>query len=200
VLGHENAATKTTTLRDTRGTPLKLVGKKSKPPLAVNSSKQVNHLNASLLSGATAAQLVLHGSGVSTAVPKAANPTTLSNGAGASTPLATTDALSPGTYFVDATANLEVTASEAASWCYVAKTGGADGSSQNPNTFGAVDDVFGTAVEDLVVTAASSETFTEYCYSNGGTTYADAASIQAIKVASFSPGSSPLSRRPAASH
>ena len=56
-LGHKNKATKTTTLTDKHGTPLSLVGKASQPPLKVNSSKQVAHLNASLLDGRSAAQL-----------------------------------------------------------------------------------------------------------------------------------------------
>jgi hypothetical protein len=57
VLGHHNTATSTTTLKNDRGTPLALVGKKSKPPLKVNSSKQVKHLNASLLDGESASTL-----------------------------------------------------------------------------------------------------------------------------------------------
>jgi hypothetical protein len=57
ILGHRNTATKTTTLTDKHGTPLSLVGKKSKPPLKVNSSKRVKHLNASLLGGESASTL-----------------------------------------------------------------------------------------------------------------------------------------------
>ena len=66
VLGHHNSATSTTTLKDGKGTPLSLVGKKSKPPLKVNSSKQVAHLNASLLGGQSASALRTTGSGAIT--------------------------------------------------------------------------------------------------------------------------------------
>jgi hypothetical protein len=57
VLGHHNSATKTTTLTDKKGTPLSLVGKTSKPPLKVNSSTLVKHLNAAKVGGFTATQL-----------------------------------------------------------------------------------------------------------------------------------------------
>jgi hypothetical protein len=57
VLGQHNTATSTTKLADSNGSPLSLVGKKSKPPLKVNSSKQVKHLNASLLGGESASRL-----------------------------------------------------------------------------------------------------------------------------------------------
>jgi hypothetical protein len=40
-LGHSNSATKTTTLKDSKGTPLSLSGKKTSPPLKVNSSVKV---------------------------------------------------------------------------------------------------------------------------------------------------------------
>jgi hypothetical protein len=56
-LGHHNSATTTTTLADNKGTPLSLIGRKGKPPLKVNSSRLVKHLNAGLLGGLTASQL-----------------------------------------------------------------------------------------------------------------------------------------------
>jgi hypothetical protein len=56
-LGHSNAATKTTTLKDSKGTPLSLVGKASKPPLKVNSKKLVSKLNAQFVGGKPVSQL-----------------------------------------------------------------------------------------------------------------------------------------------
>jgi hypothetical protein len=50
-LGHNNKATATTTVTDKKGTPLSLIGRRSKPPLQVNSTKRVKHLNADLLDG-----------------------------------------------------------------------------------------------------------------------------------------------------
>jgi hypothetical protein len=57
MIGHRNSATKTTTLTDRKGTPLTLVGKKSKPPLKVNSSKLVKKLNSAEVGGLTSGEL-----------------------------------------------------------------------------------------------------------------------------------------------
>jgi hypothetical protein len=56
-LGQHNSASTTTTLADTKGTPLSLVAKAGKPPLKVNSSGLVKHLNAELVGGLSAQQL-----------------------------------------------------------------------------------------------------------------------------------------------
>jgi hypothetical protein len=57
VLGGHNAATRTTTLSDNKGTPLALVAKKGKAPLSVNSDGLVKNLNAGELGGLTAGSL-----------------------------------------------------------------------------------------------------------------------------------------------
>ena len=58
ILGHSNAAGGTTALKNTgRGPALSLNNIKSAPPLVVNSSKMVKHLNANQVGGMTAAQL-----------------------------------------------------------------------------------------------------------------------------------------------
>jgi hypothetical protein len=105
VLGHHNSATSTTTLKDSKGTPLSLIGKKSKPPLKVNSSKQVAHLNASLLGGLSASAVKSTGSGAIT-------PTNTSEGEELPLPtestgligqlIASTGKLPHGTYYVNA--------------------------------------------------------------------------------------------------
>jgi len=59
VLGHSNSAVGTTSLKNLgRGPALSLNSAKSSPPFTVNSSKLVKHLNANLVGGKTAAQLV----------------------------------------------------------------------------------------------------------------------------------------------
>jgi hypothetical protein len=56
ILGHANKAGGTTSLKNTgRGPALSLNSIKSAPPLVVNSSKLVKHLNASMVGGANAA-------------------------------------------------------------------------------------------------------------------------------------------------
>ncbi len=58
VLGHANSAGGTTSLRNSgRGPALSLNNIKSAPPLVVNSSKMVKHLNASMVGGLTASEL-----------------------------------------------------------------------------------------------------------------------------------------------
>lgn len=57
VLGHHNTAKKVTTLKDSHGTPLVLIGRKTKSPLSVSNGVVVPSLNASTLAGVTASQL-----------------------------------------------------------------------------------------------------------------------------------------------
>jgi hypothetical protein len=58
VVGHKNSAVGTTSLKNAgRGPALILKNAKSAPPLAVNSTKMVKHLNANLVGGQTAARL-----------------------------------------------------------------------------------------------------------------------------------------------
>jgi hypothetical protein len=68
ILGHSNYANATTTLtRTTAGAPLYLRAQSGSAPLAVNSTKQVGHLNSTYVDGRTAGQLT----GVAAAVKNA---------------------------------------------------------------------------------------------------------------------------------
>jgi hypothetical protein len=58
VLGHHNSAGTTTALKNTgRGPALSLNSIKSAPPITLNSSKMVKHLNANMVGGMTASTL-----------------------------------------------------------------------------------------------------------------------------------------------
>jgi hypothetical protein len=58
LLGHRNHETKTATVSNSgKGAALSLKTRRSSPPLKVNSSKRVKHLNADALDGASAAAL-----------------------------------------------------------------------------------------------------------------------------------------------
>jgi hypothetical protein len=57
LFGTSNAATHTTTLKDTNGTALSLITKKSKPPLQVSSKTLVKNLNSGELGGLSASEL-----------------------------------------------------------------------------------------------------------------------------------------------
>jgi hypothetical protein len=98
VLGHSNHSTSTTTLSNSKGTPLALKARHGKPPLKVNSSTKVRHLNADKLDGSTAGALATSGAGVSTNYPdgnRGIVPEKL-------TRITQTRALAKGTYYVSA--------------------------------------------------------------------------------------------------
>jgi hypothetical protein len=185
ILGHSNTATATTTLRDSHGTPLSLVGKASAPPLKVSSAKQVNHLNASLLGGESAAQLATHGSGAQTPDPSNFGES-LSTAGAASTKIAATSELSPGTYFVSASAEVWES-STAGDFCFVGKTANYTGALQFS---GSESQGVSELGETLVVTLSSPATLGEYCYTIGTALRYDGG-IYAIAVGHYTPGSAP---------
>jgi len=57
VIGHANRASATTTLKDSKGTPLSLVAPKGKAPLHVSNTTEVPRLNSALVGGLAAGQL-----------------------------------------------------------------------------------------------------------------------------------------------
>lgn len=63
IIGHTNTATTTTTIKDTRGTPLSLKAPTSKAPLAVSNAKKVKHLNADYLDGISSGSFALRKGG-----------------------------------------------------------------------------------------------------------------------------------------
>ena len=187
ILGHSNTATATTTLRDSHGTPLSLVGKASAPPLKVSSAKQVNHLNASLLGGESAAQLATHGSGAQLPSALTYDGETLSTAYYASTKIAATSELSPGTYFVSASAEVWES-STAGDNCFVGKTVNYAGSLQASETQSTGVSELG---ETLVVTLSSRATLGEYCFTDGTEGSAYDGGIYAISVGHYTHGSAP---------
>lgn len=59
LLGHGNKTTHTTTISDTKGTPLSLKAKSGRAPLAVNSRTKVKNLNADTVDGLSSGSLAL---------------------------------------------------------------------------------------------------------------------------------------------
>jgi hypothetical protein len=103
-IGHTNTATKVTTLSNKKGTVLSLKAGHGKAALKVNTTKQITHLNASLVGGSSAAQLKTSGSAAVTPfngskVGKLVVSTSL---------VASTAALSAGTYYVTAFVDTDV--------------------------------------------------------------------------------------------
>jgi hypothetical protein len=188
VLGHSNTATKTTTLKDKSGTPLALVGKKSKPPLKVNSSKQVRHLNASLLGGLSASQL---NSGSSGQIPPE---TYLSVPVGSETLVSRTGVLSKGTYYVNASALLN---GSDGGFCYIGTSNSTTTAVQwggtEPETDGTAD--FSQASETALVKVTSPTKYGQYCetHSSAAASAYDAA-IFAIRVSHTTTGAQPAAK------
>src|SRR4051794_28527013 len=58
VLGKANPSKATTAISNSKGTPLSLTAKKGYPPLKVNSSAKVKHLDADLLDGKDSSQFL----------------------------------------------------------------------------------------------------------------------------------------------
>jgi len=184
VLGHNNKATRTTTLTDKHGTPLALVGKASKPPLAVNSSKQVAHLNASLLGGRPASQLGPHAYVGHFNAPS-------SDGVAVSldfdhpTQLAATSVLPAGTYLVSATEN--ILGHSNAVYCAInSHQGLTDGIANGASPA----NLYGTPTESTVVTLSGPATLGAYCATDGGAVAAASygASIWALRLLTITHG------------
>jgi hypothetical protein len=173
VLGHHNTATSTTTLKDSKGTPLSLVGKKSKPPLKVNSSKQVKHLDASLLGGQSASQL---NSGSAGQVPPEAGISFTVD-----TLVSQTGVLSKGTYYVNASTLIQ---GGDGGFCYIGTSTNSATAVQwggtEPETSGTAD--YSQASETGIVKVTTTERLGQYCESNSGTDSAYNAGIFAIRI------------------
>lgn len=186
VLGQHNTATSTTTLENGQGTPLSLVGKKSKPPLKVNSSKRVKHLNASLLGGLSAA-VVSAGSAARTGTNEMVGAPVSADSEDA-TLVARTAKLAKGTYYVSASALVDGPSSaDGGGFCFVSDSGN---SAENALQFGGGEfSGFQQATETLAVKLPASRTISEFCYGNdtGATVYN--AGILAIRIAHSKIGS-----------
>jgi hypothetical protein len=192
-LGHSNTATKTTTLKDHKGTPLSLVGKKSKPPLKVNSNKEIAHLNAALVDGQHAGSLRTSGSAGQFRHTGIAlfpgNP--LSTNFDSPTEVALTGTLSPGTYYVTGSAETVYngTGSDQLACAIAPSAHPGDQLSTAVNTTTA----YASESENTVLTVTTPEILGQYCYSgqSGGGYFLGG--IYAIKIARSVPGSAPPS-------
>jgi hypothetical protein len=183
-LGHSNSATATTTLKDRKGTPLSLVGKATVPPLKVNSSKQVAHLNASLLGGKSARALSTRGSGSETS-PAVNNGVRLSTMIHFATRIASTARLSAGTYYVSASAWTRDGGSSGVI-CFIGSDSDYDHAYGLSETPGAV---YQSEALTAVVTLKTPTKIGEYCTGAGDAgSLAYDAGIFAIKVAHSVPG------------
>jgi hypothetical protein len=178
VLGKANTETTTATLSNSQGTPLKLSAPAGTAPLAVNRTALVPNLNAQYLSGFTFDQLAVQG-GDGYTRPGTATPIDF-NGE----KVVSTGNLSPGTYYVNATAALDVAAGDVQGSCFIVK--GSDPTSVI-NAGGEYREGSVEAAETAAIAVTGGDTIQEWCETNGfnGSTAGDAG-ITAIRVLFFS--------------
>ena len=174
ILGKANTETSTAVLKDTTGIPLALNAPSGKSPLSVDSTIQVNRLNAQYLGGESATQLKSAGGvGITSPAVDIALP------AATTTSVASTGALAAGTYYVSATALLYVGGAQPV-YCRVlgAPTNWGGGSGSN----------YVQAAETTVVTVPANTIMSEVCYAIGSGQYVYNAAITAIRIDSSSTG------------
>jgi hypothetical protein len=202
LLGHHNKATSTTTLTDKKGTPLSLIGKKSKPPLKVNSSKLVKNLNAAKLGGLTPDQLSTGSSAtfkfdLATALAGGNTrvielPLAVTNGSKTTfhpVQVARTAPLPAGTYMTTAVAILQ---GDAGALCYLS-TGGTFPGKYAVGVTDLSGGVAQEAVETDAVTIAAQQHITEYCFnadanSSDDPAFVASSVITSVRVAKNLPG------------
>jgi hypothetical protein len=156
VLGRSNGETSSAGLSDSRGTPLSLAAPKSHAPLAVNRSAMVRNLNAQYVGGLSAGTMRLSGgSGYSPPNSDIA----LAHNSGRV--VAKTGKLPAGTYYVTATALINVSPGDYQGECgiYDPDYVGGEGGSEGPG--------YVQAAEDLTVRLTASGVIEEECYVSG---------------------------------
>jgi len=178
ILGKANKETSTATLANPNGTPLALSAPAGKAPLAVNRAVMVKNLNAQYLGGLTATGLAETGG---EGVPGPNHEIPISSAAPV---VAVTGKLPAGTYYVTATAMLDVVSGDIAGECYIAK-GSALSSVLNAGFFD--QEGIYTVAETAAVPVTAGDTLAEVCGTSGTAgSFADNAGIIAIRVLSSS--------------
>jgi hypothetical protein len=177
ILGKANKESSTASLASAKRTPLSLVAPSGTAPLAVNRKVMVKNLNANYVTGLSAAQLkTVGGDGISK--------TSISIG-GPQVKVAGTGALPAGTYYVTATAWLDVAAGDNYGLCYIAR--GSAKFTQLTTGGGNTPGGHLQAAETLAVKVKAGDSLQEWCYAGGsnGSAVINAA-ITAIRILSSS--------------
>jgi hypothetical protein len=180
VLGRANTESATASLASTKGTPLSLSAPKNTAPLVVNRNSTVKNLNASFVGGLSPAGLKLSGADsflkVETNTPVAGD---------VYTKVAGTPKLAAGTYYVTATALINVTPGNTGANCVIEKDNGgitmlAEG--------GANGNHFIQASESVAVAVPKGGSVQELCIINGSVSgsIVDDAGLTAIRIAASS--------------
>jgi hypothetical protein len=180
ILGRTNHESSTASLVTSHGTPLSLSAPKGKAPLAVNRSTEVKNLNAEYVGGLTGSALRSSG-GDGFAAP----------GSNVSLPplaqveVANTGALAAGTYYVTASAEIDLATGDPFGGCVVTLNHNLN------NNLQAGDESGGpriTVAETLAVAVPSKGSLQEYCGISGSNSgsVVDNAGLTAIRILSSS--------------
>ena len=174
ILGRSNGETAAAKLSDSRGTPLSLSAPRNKAPLAVNRSVMVKNLNAQYVGGLGASSVKFTG-GDGIAAPNA----DIALEHNTNVQVAGTGPLPAGTYYVTATALIDLTVGDFEGQCSIFKNhgfagavGGGDGSN------------FVQAAESAAIELTTGSSLQEYCDVDGtgdGSAAIDG-SITAIRI------------------
>jgi hypothetical protein len=176
ILGQANKESAVASLSSTKGTPLSLVAPAGKAPLAVNRNTMVKNLNAQFTGGLTSTQLKVTG-GDGIARPNSNTPIDRTL-----TVVARTGKLPAGTYYVTATALLNVAAGDKSGFCVLSK---ASDDGLNFGTGGEDHEGFVQAAETAAVAVKTGEVLEEICQTNGTNgSHAFNAGIIAIRILS----------------
>jgi len=196
ILGRVNRETSTSSLNNSRGTPLRLVAPGHDAPLSVSNSNLVAGLNAQLLDGQSAAQMQTTGgdgfTSIGTNTPLGTSPTQV----------VSTGPLPTGVYYVTATAWINVHFGDNVGQCYIQngstgasfEWGGSDPGIPEPGASGSEIQVAETAAMSATTPGT---TFQEWCKVGGNHgSFASDAGITAIRIASSSGTLSASARAP----
>jgi hypothetical protein len=180
ILGRANSESSKATLSNSRGTPLALSAKAGSPPLAVNRTVMVKNLNAQYVGGLAAGSLRTTG-GIGVTRTGANIHIT----GGSYTIVAATGNLPAGTYYVSATALVDLAAGGGGTFCIITNGTGtafAFGGGNQEN--------FVQASETAVVSVPAGGVLQERCntVSNTATSNVYNAGIAAIRLLSSSRG------------
>jgi hypothetical protein len=183
ILGRGNTETRTAGISDSRGTPLSLSAPKNKAPLAVNRNVMVRNLNAQYVGGLSASAVKPTGgdgiNSTATALPE-----------GAFTQVASTGSLAAGTYYVTATADVQLEAGNSSILCVLTVNSDTDQPLQDGGESGGP---FVQAAETVAVKVHNKDTLREFCSVTGSNNASTlrTAGITAIRVLSSSGSSVP---------
>jgi hypothetical protein len=186
LLGKSNSESSTASLSNTKGTPLSLSAPKNTAPLAVNRSTMVKNLNANFVGGLSATDLKPTGGDDFTQVDANIDIPALS-----AVTAAQTGKLAAGTYYVFASATVELATGNTATICEIVRANNVNhilsqgGESGGP---------FVQAAETVAVKVKNNERLAERCFVEGtseGTSTVYDAGITAIRVLSSS-GTKPV--------